>query len=419
MSYLQVSLFTIFVTLCLQDLSAATPDPEQDWASWRGPYSNGTAAEGQTPPTQFGSRKNLLWKVKVPGRGHSSPVIVGDKIFLTTADEQRQVQGVVCFDRKTGKQLWITPIHKGSFPPEIHPKNTHASGTVACNGDALFTAFYNGGQVKLSALSMSGKPLWSKPAGRFNPQKYKYGHAASPLLYGNTVIISGESENGSFIAAFAQNSGKEVWRIQRRADISFSSPIVANVAGRDQLLISGLFEVSSYDPKTGNKLWAVEGTTQATCGTMVWDGDLVFASGGYPKAQTIAVNARSGQVVWQNNQKSYEQSMLAHDGYLYAHTDAGVGICWRASDGKEMWKTRLGGKVSSSPTLAGGNIYIGNEAGQVFVFKATPDSYQEVARTKFSDELFATPTFVDNNICYRVATQDGQRQEYLFCFGEK
>ena len=419
MSHLQVLLFVIFGFLSATDLSAAMPDPQQDWASWRGPNANAVAAEGQTPPTQFGARKNLVWKVKVPGRGHSSPTIVGDQIFLATADERRQIQGVICFDRKTGKQLWITPVHKGGFPSQIHPKNTYASESVACNGEAIFTAFYNGGQVKLSSLSMKGKPLWSKSSGRFNPQKYKYGHAASPLLYGNMGIVAGESENGSFIAAFTQSDGKEVWRINRRADISFSSPIVGNVAGKDQLLISGLFEVSSYDPKSGRKNWSVPGTTQATCGTMVWDGDLVFASGGYPKAQTIAVNARTGQVVWQNNQKCYEQSMLAHDGYIYAYTDAGVAICWRGSDGKEMWKTRLGGKVSSSPTLANGNIYAGNEAGQVFVFKATPDSFQPVSRTKFGDELFASPTFVDNKIYYRVAAHEGQRQEYLYCFGEK
>lgn len=404
-----------------QSAMSASPEPLSDWASWRGPTLDGKAAENQQPPTSFGERQNVLWRVDVPGRGHASPAIVGDKIFLATADDQRQVQGAICFDRITGKQLWISPIHKGNFPAEIHPKNTHASGTIACNGEQLFTVFYNQGRVNVSALRLDGKLLWSKSAGNYNPQKYKFGYGASPLLYKQSVIAAGESDNGSFITAFSQQSGQELWKINRRADISFSSPIVGNVAGRDQLLISGLFEVSSYDPNSGQKLWSVPGTTQATCGTMVWEGDLVFASGGYPDSQTIAVKADgSGQVVWKNHQKCYEQSMLVHNGYVYGYTDAGIAVCWRATDGKEMWKFRLGGQVSSSPILANGNIYAANEAGQIFIFKATPEAFQEVARTKLGDEIFATPTFVDNKIYYRVATRNGQqRQETLYCIGTK
>lgn len=400
---------------------AASPDPDKDWPCWRGPSLDGKATADQKPPTSFSERKNVLWRVEVPGRGHSSPVIVGDSIFLATADDQRQIQGAIAFDRKTGRQRWITPIHRGRLPAEIHPKNTHASGTIACNGDAIFTVFFNDSEIKVSAVSVAGKPLWSTSAGRYNPERYKFGYGASPLLYNENVIVAGESDNGSFIAAFSQQDGSEVWRINRRSDISFSSPIVGHVAGKDQLLISGLFEVSSFDPKTGKKFWAVPGTTQATCGTMVWDGDIVFASGGYPEAQTIAVKADgSGEVLWKNNQKCYEQSMLAHNGYVYAFTDAGIGVCWRANDGQEMWKTRLGGKVSSSPILAGGNIYAANEAGQIFVFKASPDSYQEVTRTSLGKEIFATPTFVDNKIFYRVAAPKGQqRQEYLYCIGEE
>lgn len=411
-----LSLFHFSHVIC----SAAVPDPSQDWPAWRGPNANGKAAENQTPPTSFGENQNVQWKVTVPGRGHSSPVILGDQIFLTTADEQRQVQGVICFDKNSGKQLWITPVHKGNFPAQIHKKNTHASGSVATNGESIFTVFYNQGQIKVSALSLEGKPLWSKSAGRFNPKKYKFGYGASPLLYKDIVIATGESDNGSFITAFDQKTGASGWKIPRRADISFSSPIVANIANRDQLLISGLFEVSSYDPNNGKKLWSVPGTTQATCGTMVWDGETVFASGGYPEAQTIAVKADGSEVLWKNKQKCYEQSMLAHDGYVYGYTDGGIAVCWRASDGREMWKARLGGNVSASPILANGNIYLANEAGSIFIFKATPESYQQVSKTQLGDDIFPTPAFVDNKIFYRVGANNGQqRQEYLYCISEK
>ena len=146
----------------------------------------------------------------------------------------------------------------------------------------------------------------------------------------------------------------------RMPTISYSSPIVAHVAGRDQLLISGGKVVASYDPENGKPLWTADATTSATCGTMVWDGGLVFASGGYPDAETAAIAADgSGRVVWRNREKCYEQSMLAVDGYVYAVNDRGIAYCWKADDGTQMWQQRLGGggAVSSSPILAGGNIY--------------------------------------------------------------
>ena len=166
-------------------------------------------------------------------------------------------------------------------------------------------------------------------------------------------------------------------------------------------------------------MWSVPGTTQATCGTMVWDGETVFASGGYPEAQTIAVKADGSEVLWKNKQKCYEQSMLAHDGYVYGYTDGGIAVCWRAIDGREMWKTRLGGNVSASPILANGNIYLANEAGDIFIFKATPESYQQVSKTRLGNDIFPTPAFVDNKIFYRVGANNGQqRQEYLYCISE-
>jgi len=271
----------------------------------------------------------------------------------------------------------------------------------------------------VSALSMGGKVLWSKAAGDFRPKKYKFGYGASPLLHDGNVIVAGEYDGDGFIAAFDGKTGRPSWRIKRRSDISFSSPIVGHVGGRDQLLISGLFEVCSFDPDTGNKLWSVPGTTQATCGTMVWDSsnDIVFASGGYPESQTIAVKADGSQVLWTNGVKCYEQSMLAHDGYLYGFDDNGIAYCWKAIDGTEMWKRRLGGPVSSSLILVGDVIYAGNERGDVFVFKATPEGFEQVHRTTLGDELFATPAFVDGKAYYRVAKQeDGKRQEYLYCF---
>ncbi|TWT57407.1 outer membrane biogenesis protein BamB [Thalassoglobus neptunius] len=410
----------LFVVLQVQAVLAEPIDFANDWPWWRGPNLNSHASSGQNPPTTFNERKNVKWLVEVPGSGHSSPTVVGNRIFLATADTQNQIQGVICFDRKNGKQLWITPIHQGKFPAEIHPKNTHASSTIACNGDFLFTTFFNDRQVNVSCLNVTGDLVWTKSAGAYDPKKYKFGYGASPLLYSDLVIVAAESDQGSYLAAFHQNTGEEAWRIERTQDVSFSSPVVANVAGREQLLISGLFEVSSFNPATGEKLWSVPGTTQATCGTIVWNEDTVFASGGYPKAETIAVKADgSGEVVWRNKRKCYEQSMVIHNGYLYAFADGGILYCWRASDGEEMWKKRLGGDVSSSPVLVNDTIYLANEDGEVFVIRANPDRYEEVSRTRLGTDLFPTPSVVGNQIFYRFGKGIGpRRQEYLICIGE-
>lgn len=387
---------------------------------WRGPNANGVANDGQVFPVQWNDTQNVIWKSPIPGRGHSSPIVVGDRIFLTTADESAQSQSVLCFDRATGKPRWKVDVNQGGFNPKIHNKNTHATPSPLCDGERVFAVFNNHNSAQLSVVSVDGEKLWQKNAGGFVPQTYQFGYGPSPLLYGSTVIVASEFESAGFLAAFDRQSGKEVWRTRRPPMISYSSPIVANVAGRDQLLISGCKQVSSFDPATGGKLWSVPGIWTVTCATMVWDGDLVFASGGYPNKGTMAIRADgSGEVVWQNRVKCYEQSMLVHDGHLYAVDDGGVAYCWRASDGREMWKQRLGGNMSASPILAAGNIYAINERGKVFVFRATPQKFAPLSQNQLGEEGFATPAFCGNRIYARTATRaGGGRQEYLICIGE-
>jgi len=394
---------------------------ERDWPWWRGPTRNGIVPGTPSLPTKFSDTENVVWKTPVPGRGHSSPIVVGDRIFLETADERQQIQSVLAFDRTTGKQLWKTDVSKGGFPRQNHAKNTEATPTIACDGERLFCTFFHHETVQATALDLAGKQVWQKAVGPYNPQVYKYGYAPSPTIYRGTVIISAEYDGKSAIAALDRLTGKEVWRTPRPNNLSFSTPVVAHVAGRDQLLLSGADQVASFDPASGKQLWSVPGTTGATCGTMVWDGDIVFASGGYPKAETIAVKADgSGKVLWKNNQKCYEQSMLAHAGYVYALNDNGVLYCWKGSDGEQMWVKRLGGLVSSSPILAGGNIFWANEAGTWFVFKPNPKEFELVAENRLGTEAFPSPAVAGGQLFIRTATGSGrERQEFLFCFGNK
>ncbi len=390
---------------------------QTDWPWWRGPSRNGMASD--TPvPTKFGDGENMAWKAKVSGRGHSSPVVVGDRIYLTTAYQEGERHCVLAFDRQSGQEVWQVEVNQGAFPAKNHRKNTEATPTVACDGERLFVTFYHHDQVELITLDFNGQVLWRKKVADFHPKMFEYGYAPSPLIYLGHVIVASEYDGDSFITALDRVSGKKVWQSKRLPSTSFSTPVIGKVAGKDQMLMSGQQFVTSYNPVDGKPNWVVQGTTHATCGTMVWEGDIAFASGGFPKAETLAVKADgSKKVLWTNNQKCYEQSMIVHHGHLYALTDNGVMFCWNGASGEEQWKHRLSGPVSASPVWAGGHIYWTNEAGTMYVFKPTPEKFDLVAENKIGSSAFASPAICGGQIFLRVGEGDGpDYQEWLYCF---
>lgn len=387
-----------------------------DWPFWRGPQRNGVAAE-QEVVTNWDDKTNIVWSTKVPGRGHASPVVAGEQIFLATALEDREEQCVVAFDRNTGKQQWQKVIHQGGFTPtsQMHNKSTHANGTVACDGEHVYCAFLNHGKVFVSAVDLQGEIVWQREVGPFDA---KFGYAPSPVLFQSFVIVAADNRGGGYLAALERDTGEIAWRKQRPAISSYSSPLVAEAGGRDQLLISGCHEVAGYDPATGDKLWAYEGAPEATCGTVVTDGTLVFASGGYPERQTVCVKADSGEEVWSNNARLYEPSLLLTKGLLFCATDDGIAYCWSAATGEEKWRKRLGGSFSASPVLCGDQVFVTNASGTTFVFAATGEQYEQIAENHLGDDTYASPAICGGRIYLRVGRQvDGRREETLYCLG--
>ncbi len=423
MGFLLFAILTSFPLVALGDpLIPSGIDPTKDWPWWRGPTRDNKAAPGNAIPTTFSATENVLWKAPVPGRGHASPTIVGDAIYLATADAKAGTQSVVAFDRLTGTQRWATVVNTGELPAKIHSKNTHASGTVASDGERVFAIYYNRGAIQIAALDLRGKILWQKHVGPFEPKKYEFGYGASPLLYGGNVIVVADYEGGGFLVALDCTSGEEKWKTARPKLPNYSSPIVAPLAKQHQLLISGCELMASYDPITGKLRWSAETTSPQTCGTVVWDGDLVFASGGYPNKRTVAVRADgSGVVAWANGRKAYEQSMLAHEGFLYAIDDGGRAYCWRAKDGQEMWAHRFKGPISASPVLMGDLILAANELGDFFLYRAKPEACDVVAKNRLGDEVFATPAVCGGRLYIRVSHVDesDNRGEMLYCIGDR
>jgi outer membrane protein assembly factor BamB len=389
---------------------------EQDWPWWRGPSRNGVAPEGPAAPLSWNDTENVVWKVEIPGKGHGSPTVAGDRVYLTAAEPEREVQSVLCFDRTTGEQIWQSTVHEGGFSRKGHRKSSLASSSVACDGERLYVTFLNNESVYASCLDLSGALLWQTRIANFVVHQ---GYAASPALYGDLVYAAADSQGNGMFAALRRDTGKIVWKHKRPKQPNYASPIILEVAGRAQLVMTGCHLVTSFDPESGEKLWEIPGSTRETVASTVTDGTVVFSSGGYPRDHIAAIAGDgSGKVVWENKSRVYVPSMIIHDGHLYAVLDAGVAMCWKTSDGTEMWKKRLGGTFSSSLVLAGDVLYATNEDGHTFVFRATPKEYESLGENQLGDSTFSTPVICGGRIYHRVAQEiDGRRQEFLYCLG--
>jgi outer membrane protein assembly factor BamB len=392
--------------------SAAEAIAQTDWPQWRGHRNDGIVAD-QGLVTQWDEQSNVRWRTELPGRGHSSPIVVGNDIYLATADDKKQQQSVMSFDRQTGSPNWTTTIHEGGFPPakQVHQKATNANGTIACDGNQLYISFLNGGAITATALDLDGNVVWQQELGKFVS---KFGYAPSPILYKSLVIFAADNRGGGYLAALDGESGQVAWRIKRGAVDTYSSPVVATVGGQDQLLISGGGAVTSYDPTTGNQNWRTPCISSATCGTIVTTDHRIFASGGHPERETVCLSS-DGERIWSNEVKLYEPSMLVVGDRLVAVTDDGIAHCWSIEDGQQQWRKRLGGNVSASPILVGQNIYVSNLKGETFVFRAG-DRYEQIAKNRLGNDCYASPAVSNGEIFLRVGYGSGaDRREQLVC----
>ncbi len=366
---------------------------------------------------EWGEQKNVVWKTLVPGRGHGSPTIVGNRIYLATAERNPPSQSVVCLDRKSGKLLWKTPVHKGKFEKKGNKRSSHASSTVACDGERLFINFKHNRAVHTTALDLDGKILWQQKITRYVTHQ---GFGSSPAVYGSLVLVSADNKGGGAIAALDRSTGKFVWKHKRPKTPNYASPIVVNVAGQDQLIFTGCKLVSSFEPKTGKKLWEIDGATTETVTSTVTDGRVVITSGGYPRNHIAAVAADgSGKIVWNRRIRCYVPSMVMKDGYLYVVTDPGIAYCLDCKTGEETWSQRFTGPFYASLVLVDDVLFATNLRGTTFVYKANPKKFEPITRNELGDDTLATPTIVGGKIYLRVGTNvAGRRQEYLYCIGK-
>lgn len=358
-----------------------------------------------------------MWKADVPGRGHGSPAVAGGRVYLAACDEKADTQSLLCFDRATGAKVWETEVHKGGAMRK-NAKSTGASCTPAVDGERVYITFPNKDAVYASALGLDGKILWQTKIGAYVIHQ---GYAASPLPYRSVVLVAADHNAGGMVGALDRATGAIVWTRERPKAPNYASPVVLNVAGREQLFLTGCDLVTSLDPLTGKVFWEIPGATTECVTTTVTDGARIFSSGGYPKNHLAAIEADgSGKIAWETKDRVYVPSLLVRDGHLYGTLDAGVAACWTSDTGKELWKERLGGTFSASPVLVGDKIYATNEAGETFIYAASPEKFTLIGKNKLGDEVLATPAVCGGRIYARVAERvPGGRREALYCLGKK
>jgi outer membrane protein assembly factor BamB len=367
------------------------------WPVWRGPSGQGLVAGSGYPDTWSGT-EGVLWKKPVGGRGHSSPIVWGDRIFLTTAYDGGRRLSLIAFRRTDGTPLWE------SFAPEgrterAHQKNGHASATPATDGKLIYASFGSRGLV---AFDFNGKLAWHQDVG---PIDNYHGAAGSPLLYKNRLILFQDHSQGAFVAAFDARTGKPLWRAQRNASVGWGTPVAVRVGNRDEIVVSSQQAVTAYDPDTGKELWRCDGNSFEVIPTPVVGHGLVFASSGRV-GPTLAIrpggtgNVTRTHIAWVSPRGSpFVPSPLVHGDYLYTVNDMqSIATCFEAATGKLMWQGRLGVAqregFSASPVAVDGKVFFTNDQGETFVLRAGP-KFELLHTNRIGESVLASPALVD------------------------
>ena len=374
------------------------------WPRWRGPSGQGLVGEAGYPDT-WSDTENVLWKVEVPGRGNSSPIVWGDRIFLTAARERGKRVSILSFRRSDGGLLWESFAPEGR-PEHTHQKNTHASATLATDGELVYASF---GSRGLMAVNFGGNLVWHRDVGDIDNY---HGSAGSPVLYKDRLFIYQDRNTDAFVSAHDKRTGAEMWRTDRVARVGWGTPIVIHAGDHDELIVSSQRRVSAYDPDTGAELWSCGGNLVEVVPTPVVGHGLVFCLSGRA-GPTLAIRpGGSGDVTethlaWKSSRgSSFVPSPLVYGDLLYMVNDmVSVVTCYEAATGELVWQGRLGRArregFSASPIGVDGKVFFMNDAGETFVLKAGRE-FDLLHVNRFDARTLASPALVDGRWYFRT-----------------
>jgi outer membrane protein assembly factor BamB len=408
----------------------------QQWPSFRGPAASGVAPEAR-PPVAWNVRgaTNVAWRVDVPGLGHSSPIVWGDRIYLTTAvsdapgaralvlgdsdaagidpanDRGIYQWQVLALDRQSGRTIWARTVHQGAPRVKRHVKGSQASATPATDGRIVVAML---GSEALVALDVNGTELWRKDLGVLavglaDDPTYEWGPASSPVIHGSTVIVQNDRYKDSYLIAFDLQTGKERWRSPRDELPAWATPLVHAATTPETVVTSSPRFIRGHDFRTGRERWRIaDPEGQVKVSTPVAAGALAIVTGGWPSAARpiLAVRVADGSIAWRHERGSpYTSTPLVVDGLLYVLTDNGILSAYQAADGVRVYQQRVSreaGSFSASPIAAGGNLYLTSEDGKVFVVRAGR-TFELLAINDMDEPCMATPAPSGDLLIVRTA----------------
>lgn len=415
--------------------------PPAAWPQWRGPLATGVAPHAD-PPVEWSATRNVRWRVLLPGRGHATPIIWGERIYVQTAvpadlsPDSRPAAStspttaestgrtykftLLALDRQTGQTVWAQTLCEGGLHERGHNDASPASNSPLTDGECLIAYF---GSRGLYGLDLDGKLLWSQDLGDMETRR-GFGEGSSPALHGDLVVVNWDHEGDSFIVALDKRTGAERWRVPRDEPTSWSTPHIVTAGGQVQVIVSATRKIRSYDLQTGRMLWECGGMTQNVIPTPVSDRDLIYCTSGFRGSALLAIRyavaqgdiAGSAAVAWTYEGKGtpYVPSPLLYEGRLYFLQENRAALsCVDARTGRaEYSKQRLEGlrDVYASPVAANGRVYIAGRDGKVAVIQAGSE-LRVLAVNELADSFTASPAIVGRALYLRGA-------EHLYCIAE-
>lgn len=432
---LQASKCTLaaLIVLSLVPTSRAT----DDWPQFRGPGGQGDA-RGSVVPLKWGDARNIAWVANLPGKGYSSPVVQGDRVWVTSAVEfeptpeqkaqtldasrlepkdfaRRQVAGrvslrLLCFDRENGESIYESEIGSVDSPEAIHVGNSYASPTPVVDGNRIFVHFGVNGTACVDAAS--GDVIWQRSI----PVFYSVGAGSSPVIHGQLLVLVCDGIDEQFVIALDKHTGKTIWKTHRppmRAEDgqrrkAYSTPLLIHQADHTQLVVTGAQWVVSYEPLTGKEIWRVDhGEGFSTIPRPVFGNGLVYVCTGYSLSELWAIrvdgegDVTNTHVAWKSKRQiSKNPSPLLVDDLLFVISDNGICTCFDALTGRSHWQQRIGGNHSASPVIAGGHVFLMSHEGTISAIKASAET-SEVVSSQIAGELKASPAVLQSSVVLR------------------
>jgi outer membrane protein assembly factor BamB len=403
--------FRIAALLLLACSATAAAEQIPEWPGYRGPTGDGHAVAANLP-LDLNAPTNLAWKTPIPGVGWSTPVVLGEQIWMTTATPDGTSLRAVCVNRRSGAIERDIEVFRVEKPIEIHKKNSHASPTPVIEAGRLYVHYGTNGTAAID--TSSGGVLWRDTT---HPLEHYVGPGSSPVLYGDLLILTCDGADVQFSVALDKRTGKEVWKAARSGKLrddpdvrkSFSTPAILRVGDRDELVTPAADHVYAYDPATGRELWQLDYEGFSVVPRPVAAHGLVFVCTGFNTPRLLAIRQggegrlAADAVAWEErSQIPANPSPLIVGDAIYVVSDRGVATCLDARTGKERWRHRVGGNYSASPLYADGKIFLASEEGVITVIEPAA-AYREVAKSDLAARIMASPIAIGNELIIRTA----------------